>query len=230
MNAPGEIAQLGEGFLGVLVGGADQHAGPVGVIVARRAPVQVLLDLPQGHGQRGQPDLGPVVQVALDPAQPGRRLVDGPGPPVLQLAGPLRRRRRSGPARHARLRPGRCAPPARRSTRAGSGRPSSRPAPRRPGLSRRGRRPRRRPFDEAGGWAGAQRVMATAVATRQTTRPVTEIRRGRWAASVYSSTGMTTSVAVGSRARTAGPPPPGCRPKATCAAAIAMAAVNAATG
>ena len=72
--------------------------------------------------------------------------------------------------------------------------------------------------------------MATPVAIRQTTRAVTETRRGRCAATVYSSSGMTTSVAVGSRARTAGPPPPACMPSRTCAAAIVMAAVNAATG
>ncbi len=85
-------------------------------------------------------------------------------------------------------------------------------------------------FDESGGWAGAHRVMATPVATRQTARAVTETRRGRYAATVYSSTGMATSVAVGSRARIAGPPPPACMPNRTCAAAIVMAAANAATG
>ena len=51
--------------------------------------LQALLDLAQGHGQRGQPDLGSVVQVTLDPAQPGGRLVDRAGPLFLQFAGAL---------------------------------------------------------------------------------------------------------------------------------------------
>jgi hypothetical protein len=82
VDAPREIPQFGQGVLGVLVGRADQREH----VVARG---QVLLDLAQGHGQRGQPDLGPVVQVTLDPTQPGRRPIDGPGARFLQLAGSL---------------------------------------------------------------------------------------------------------------------------------------------
>ena len=37
VNAPGQVAQLGQGLLGVLVGRADQHPGPVTVISSRSA-------------------------------------------------------------------------------------------------------------------------------------------------------------------------------------------------
>jgi hypothetical protein len=85
VDAAGEIPQFGQGVLGVLVGRADQGESAV----VADGLLQVLLYLAQRHGQRGQPDLSPVVQVALDPAQPGGRLVDRPGPPLLQFAGAL---------------------------------------------------------------------------------------------------------------------------------------------
>ncbi len=93
MNAPGEVAQLGQGFLGVLVGGGDERQRPLLLVKvgAGLAGRQALLDLPEREGERGEPDLRSVVQIALDAAQPGGRLVDRAGPAFLQLAGALRR-------------------------------------------------------------------------------------------------------------------------------------------
>jgi hypothetical protein len=86
VDAAGEVPQFGQGVLGAAVSRADEHQRAV---VARVQGFEVLLDLPQGHGQRGQPDLGPVVQVALEPAQPRGRGVDRAGPPLLEFAGAL---------------------------------------------------------------------------------------------------------------------------------------------
>jgi hypothetical protein len=47
VNAPGQIPQLGQGFLGVLVSRADQDPGPVAVVGASGRRGQVFLDLAQ---------------------------------------------------------------------------------------------------------------------------------------------------------------------------------------
>ena len=88
MDAAGQVAQLGQGVLGVPVGGVDQLAGPGDV---RRVAVvaELLPGHPQVHGQRDQPDLGAVVQVALDLAQQRGRVVHGQRPGLLQVADPL---------------------------------------------------------------------------------------------------------------------------------------------
>jgi hypothetical protein len=57
----------------------------------RSRDCEVFLDLPEGHGGCGEPDLGPVMQVALDPAEPGSRLIDRAGALLLQSAGALGR-------------------------------------------------------------------------------------------------------------------------------------------
>ena len=77
--------------------------------------------------------------------------------------------------------------------------------------------------------AGAQRAIATTEPSRQTARPAREIRRGRWAARVYSSTKIATSVTVGCSAAT-GAEAPDCTPKMICAAPMVAATANAATG
>ena len=69
MDAAGQLAQLDQGILGVLARGADQFAG--GRDVGDRARVAELLGgHAQVHGERGQPDLRAVVQVALKAAEP----------------------------------------------------------------------------------------------------------------------------------------------------------------
>ena len=91
MDAPGEIPQLGEGFLGTAVGRAGQQAGAAAVVLPAGPRFEVLLDLPDGHGQRGEADLRAVMQVALDPAEPGSRLVHRASSLFLQFAGALGR-------------------------------------------------------------------------------------------------------------------------------------------
>ena len=196
VDAAGEVPQLGQRVLGVLVGRADQVEGAV---IAGRL-LQVLLDLTQRHGQRGQPDLGPVVQVALDPAQPGGGLVDRAGAPscssrARSAAAAIRAcASRSASAGRRVLR-------ARRSRPAGSGRPPNRRAPMRSASTppSPAAAPNRAPAGCAP-WAGDQRAMATAEPSRQTTSPAIETGRGRYAARVYSRTRMATSALVGWRA------------------------------
>ncbi len=104
---------------------APRSAGVGGHVGGR---VEAFLDLAERHGERGEPDLGAVVQVTLDPPQPGGRLVDHAGAPVPAVRGRVPRPARSAPARPARLPAGRRAPRARRSRRAGSGRPPESPS------------------------------------------------------------------------------------------------------
>src|SRR5262249_12343720 len=199
MDAPGEVAQLNEGFLGVAVRRGDQHAHPGSVVRAARCflpraavgvtrRVEAFLDLAEGHGERGEPDLRAVVQVALDPAQPGGGLVDHAGAPLLQLAGALR-----GP-RDPRLRvpfgfePGGAPGGGEASARGGGGAHNA-TTPRGRGPPRRARpaAAKTAPRECAVG-AGPRRPPAAAAPTRQITRPAMETRRDRCAASVYSST------------------------------------------
>ena len=78
MDAPGQVAELVDGLLGGLVRGVDQLEGAfdVGRLTAW-APVSDELSL------------GAVMQVALDPAQPLRRVVDRLRACALQVAYPL---------------------------------------------------------------------------------------------------------------------------------------------
>ena len=90
MDAPGDVAQLGDGLLGAAVGLVDELAHPVEVDVI--GVLELLLGHAQPHGQRHQLGLGAVVQVALDAAQRGRRGVDRLGPGLLERAHPGGRR------------------------------------------------------------------------------------------------------------------------------------------
>ncbi len=91
VDAPGEVAQLSECFLGVAVGGVGEHAGAAAVILPAGGRLEEFLDLAKGHGKRGETDLGPVMQVPLDPAEPGSGFVDRAGAPFLQFTAALGR-------------------------------------------------------------------------------------------------------------------------------------------
>ena len=71
--------------------------------------------------------------------------------------------------------------------------------------------------------------MATAEPSRHTISAVMETRRGRCAATVYSSTRIAKSASV-DRSANAGAASAYCMPNVTCAASIAAATPNAATG
>ena len=179
MDAPGEVAQLGERLLGVLVCRADQQSDAAVIIGPARGRREVLLDLPEGQGERGEADLGSVVQVALDPAQPGRRLVNRAGAPLLQFAGALGRG--GDPRLRVALGLGPFGAVLQRGVVARRyGRPCESPSTQ--AISAEPPSPTAAPSSGApgcGAYAGAQRPMAAATASKQTARPVTEIRRGR---------------------------------------------------
>ena len=74
VDAPDEVAQLGEGRLGLVVGVGHERLGLLGVgVEALAGPAEV-------HGERDEPLLGAVVQVALDAAALGLGAVDGGAP------------------------------------------------------------------------------------------------------------------------------------------------------
>lgn len=77
MDAAGQVAQLHERALGLLVRAGHQVAGR---LVARRG--QAVAGEAEVHGEGAQARLGAVVQVALDAAQLGRLGVDRPRPPT----------------------------------------------------------------------------------------------------------------------------------------------------
>jgi hypothetical protein len=89
MDPPRDVAQLGQGLLGVAVGSVDQLQCARRVERNRGAVLEFLLRLPQVHGEGRQRCLRPVVQVPLDAAQPGGSVVDGPGTGLLQGLHPL---------------------------------------------------------------------------------------------------------------------------------------------
>ena len=91
MDAPGEITQLGERLLGAAVRRAGQHAGAAAGVLRAGRRFEVLLDLPEAHGERSEADLCSVMQVAFDPAEPGSRLVDRASALFLQFTGALGR-------------------------------------------------------------------------------------------------------------------------------------------
>ena len=167
--------------------------------------VQALLDLAQGHGQRRQADLRPVVQVALDAAEPGGRLVHRAGPLLLQLAGALGRGRDAGLGIALGLQP-RGAVLQRgvvgAAVAVGDG-IAQHPGRQRRAAERDGRREHRvlrvRPC-----WPGSTGRWRRADSSRQITRPETDTRRDRCAARVYSSTAMARSATHGSSAGCAG--------------------------
>src|SRR5258705_54974 len=82
MNAPGQVAELDHGLLGLLVG--LLHEGPGG----RRVAVELLLGHAEGHGQGHEALLGAVVEVTLDAAPLGVDDVDELLPAGPQLADP----------------------------------------------------------------------------------------------------------------------------------------------
>ena len=84
VDAPGDVAQLGDGLLGAVVGLVDELADPIEVDLVVG---QLLLGHAEPHGQRDQLGLGAVVQVALDAAQRGGRGVDGHGAGLLEACG-----------------------------------------------------------------------------------------------------------------------------------------------
>lgn len=69
MDAAHQFTQFGECFLGVGARVGDEVAG----VAARR---QAFFGSAQRHGDGDQPCLRAVVQVALDPAEGGGRIVD----------------------------------------------------------------------------------------------------------------------------------------------------------
>nr|WP_229022919.1 hypothetical protein [Actinomarinicola tropica] len=84
VDAPDEVAQLGEGRLGLVAGRG--HHGPPALGVVR----EPLLRRAELHGQGDETLLRPVVQVALDPAALGLGGVDRRGPAGLEARhGPL---------------------------------------------------------------------------------------------------------------------------------------------
>lgn len=90
MDAAGQVTQLGDGLLGAVVGGGDQLQDPVQVGLP--GPVghaaELLHGQPQFHGDGNHLRLRAIVQVPLDPAQPGSRVVHQAGPGPLQLPHP----------------------------------------------------------------------------------------------------------------------------------------------
>jgi hypothetical protein len=76
VDAPGQVAQLDDGALGLLVCPGHQR---LGLLVG-----QPLLGEPEVHREPDQARLGAVVQVALDAAQLGRLGVHRPGAGALQ--------------------------------------------------------------------------------------------------------------------------------------------------
>lgn len=100
MQAADQVAQLGDGGLGLLMG-VDDHLHRLG-----RHVLEGLAGQAEVHRQRDQPLLGAVVQIPLDPAALGIGRVDHAGPalgqirhPLLELAGPARAEQ--GPRRAA---------------------------------------------------------------------------------------------------------------------------------
>jgi hypothetical protein len=71
-----DVAQLDERLLGLAVGRVDELQGTVGVQGHRGARIQLLLGLSEPHRERRQLRLRPIVQVAFDPSQRDRRVVD----------------------------------------------------------------------------------------------------------------------------------------------------------
>ena len=88
VDAPGDVAQLGDGLLGSPVRLVDELAHPFEVDLV--PALELLLGHPEAHGQSDQLGLGAVVQVALDPPQRRRRGVDRLAPGLLERAHPGR--------------------------------------------------------------------------------------------------------------------------------------------
>ena len=82
VDAADQLPQLGQGLLGLLVGGADLLCGG-------RVGRQVEPNLAKGHGQGDQPLLGAVVQVALDAAPLQLEGIGQAGPRAGDLDQPL---------------------------------------------------------------------------------------------------------------------------------------------
>jgi len=91
VDAAGKAAQLNERFGGVAVRRADEPAD-AGVLAGVPEPdaVQAFPDLAEDHHERGEPDLRPVMQVRLDLAQGGSRIINGTRPGPLQFADTIR--------------------------------------------------------------------------------------------------------------------------------------------
>ena len=89
MDAAGDVAQLDQRFLGMTMRGADEIERPCRIERDIRPVLELLLGLPERHGQRGELSLGAVVQVAFDPAQRGGRVVDHLGAGGFEFTQPL---------------------------------------------------------------------------------------------------------------------------------------------
>jgi hypothetical protein len=89
VDAPGQLAELAERVLGALVSGIDQLAGRLGVRHLA-AVTEFLLRHAEVHGERREPDLGAIMQVAFQAPELRGRVVDRQRPSLLEVLEPLR--------------------------------------------------------------------------------------------------------------------------------------------